>query len=1206
MPSSNATLRALAAITDAAEFERLASSVLRAAVPKLYANLSHPGVSPESGKTVRAPFDNVGWAEMQGESRFVCAAHTSCEQSGLRGKWLHDPATVKTRKAGSKPTQEAGDLVKGLEKIHELRALHPGVKVTFALTTNRETPAEVRSAAEQMAKDGDIDLDIWSASRLAQFLDTSAEGQVVRNQFLGTPIERVSRTLLVAAGLKSMSDHLQLPTEREYVQRAVVSIPAAHCLVVGASGMGKTSLCARQARGLLSAGQPALVLKHEHVHSATTMADAIELELRRQYPNLEAKAGPRALEVSADGGPMLVLVEDINRSEQPASVLNKLMAWTRSSSSGTWRLLCPVWPRYFDAIESKKEAFKTVEVLELGHYTDGDARDALRRRFATVGRSVDETEIARLATSLGNDPLLIGLYDAGHNGATRDVVSDYVDEKTTLIASAIGLMRSDVEERVDWLIEQMLLRREHAPTWAQIKEWSANGEHLSVLRSVMQDGSVLRLQQGERLASRHDRVLSYLFERVAAKRLRSSSLDTTFLDDPFIAESVGSGVVRVAAPEEALLDLMVRSPGVGFYALQAATEAQSSYLNVALSAAKTWLQKPDVLGDSALERRAVAASILAEIDSPLVLELVEFFPTSMQKHYYLLAARLRNGDAQAGLDMLAKYDLGSYVKGQRELLARAIRTSGDAMQALVAQVLCESSPSDLQRNGALHLAGYLATPVLAKAIRHSWTTDPRPRISYYLWAASRCCSAEVEETLGPVLDAWESLPEERGEGQSINDVPADSVRQAFKSHPPTAESVRYLIARAASSKKLAWPVTYLLKVVDLPDAAEYVSRYVAGMAAGQSRPRFHDVDWGDGLRAGLREMSSLTKERLLELALSEGNAPPLRKAAFDFWAAGLARDDVSVARSIGSDSLLYHRALLARVSRRDMTASEELNRMIEAKPSYWLQATRYFLPNDFLPVLARVMDKHSITPYVGIEEWTAELVAEVLLRIEPDQAEALLAQRWSGLGGRDKFVQVALLLATPKLLKLVAASVADSKAPKELFNYFMTHAEIWTGLQHGLNRPSQIRGLLPYLQFLSASDIRDVWRSCTENGWVELRQREVDPLVKVIPEREEYLEGEPVGTGELDTALSRHPVWTHEWLRRQMERGVRRDAALTAALQWATAKGTPEAVRLACDIFGEEATRSEFLMLEEFAREHNNLHIDVERVRFSVWRRTLT
>lgn len=56
---------------------------------------------------------------------------------------------------------------------------------------------------------------------------------------------------------------------------------------------------------------------------------------------------------------------------------------------------------------------------------------------------------------------------------------------------------------------------------------------------------------------------------------------------------------------------------------------------------------------------------------------------------------------------------------------------------------------------------------------------------------------------------------------------------------------------------------------------------------------------------------------------------------------------------------------------------------------------------------ARVMDKLAATAHEGDAQWTASIVAESLLRIDPAHAEELLIEPWNSLGNRDTFVQLA-------------------------------------------------------------------------------------------------------------------------------------------------------------------------------------------------------
>ena len=238
MMSSTETIRRLAEMTDVSAFERIAAAVLRAANPSVYENMAHPGVQP-GGKTVKAPFDNVGWLNLpSGQSQLVCAAHTT-EQKDLTGKWLHDPSTVKVRKPGGKPTKPAGDLVKGIEEIEKLRMTSPGLKVTYALTSNIEVALKLRAAAEQMALAADIELDVWSVSRIAHFLDTDPTGQVIRRSHLGLHVELMSHELLLEIGARSIRDYFPYLSLQDAVHRDDFGLGCSDLLVVGESGMGK-------------------------------------------------------------------------------------------------------------------------------------------------------------------------------------------------------------------------------------------------------------------------------------------------------------------------------------------------------------------------------------------------------------------------------------------------------------------------------------------------------------------------------------------------------------------------------------------------------------------------------------------------------------------------------------------------------------------------------------------------------------------------------------------------------------------------------------------------------------------------------------------------------------------------------------------------------------------------------------------------------
>src|SRR5258707_15400339 len=105
---SGDTIRHLASITDEGVFERLATAILRKVDP-IYTLVSHPGINAE-GKTVKSPVDGIAFVPGAVPPHMIVIHHTITATKDLDGKWLHDPATVKTRVKGGKPPEPAGDV----------------------------------------------------------------------------------------------------------------------------------------------------------------------------------------------------------------------------------------------------------------------------------------------------------------------------------------------------------------------------------------------------------------------------------------------------------------------------------------------------------------------------------------------------------------------------------------------------------------------------------------------------------------------------------------------------------------------------------------------------------------------------------------------------------------------------------------------------------------------------------------------------------------------------------------------------------------------------------------------------------------------------------------------------------------------------------------------------------------------------------------
>lgn len=1218
------TIQQLATITDAAQFERIATSVLRSANPRLYANLSHQGVNTD-GKTVKAPLDNMGWVRVDGEPMFVAGAHTTASRDDLERKWLHDPATVKPRSASKKTTQPAGDLVKALGEISKLREQRPGLRATLALTCNREEPSNVRLQAEGLADEASVALDIWSVSRIAQYLDTTPEGQAIRYAYLGTQVNLLSKEELLRAGALSLTARNSPTDINTLIARDGAFGGTGHVLLSGASGMGKTTICIEILRNALAEGQPGIILNDQTVRNATSIEEAIDIELRRYLPRLESLAGAKALDLCTELKPFVVVVEDISRAENTISLLNKLATWALhgisqrdGSARRKWRLLCPIWPRFLAGLERSKEVNNAGMVHIIGLYLEDDAREAVKRRGEALGHPQNDLSAAAIARALGRDPLLIGLYDFSGAAHAQDVIAQYVSREFDSVALSSGLTITDLETAVNALMSAMLQQRRLNPTWRQVQVWLGEGDVLKALRALVERGGVLRLSKGserEVIELRHDRVLHSLLANLIAPRMEAD-LHASYLSDPYFAEFAGTAASLATLDPAHLQVLMCGSPLVAFYAFRHAVQRGSDYAVSAARAIEEWICMEPTRAQTFSTRRARGLQILSEIDSPTVLELTSKFPRD-DFHHPLFEARFRNGDLSAALNWLTEYPFEVQFGGRQELVDHVRNKYGHGLVRAVEKVLEDPTSTIRARRGALYLTGYLADPTLAKAVRTAWQlTEPKERdLVAFLWAAARACGDEASSTLGPVCDVWEALPEREDAVASEpnrSSLAAHGLSWKFRDHVPRA-ALPYFVQRARQSEALKWPITYMLRGIDDPVAVQHEVEYLAERSREAEGTNgivdyFLKNEWHRQTEKHGREMSKESKQCLLNLALNPKSDLHLRKHALSLWEISVSTEDLDIARAIKEGDALHDTAVWARVRRRDLTVISELLEKINENPCYWWQAGRYIWADELTVALdasLRRLAHASEQKHDEIGEW---IFPELLLRIDRATAERLLLAVWPKVRTLPSFVQVALCLATPKLIELANAAISEAPEPHKLFEHFSFTAGLRTSGRAGFTYPAQLDAVRPHLNLFSESDIIQLWEVCNERNWRQFRKANLDPILLAFqsPQSARLAIGESVDMSALEDDLAGKHSWTYLWVEHQQRKGAEREQLFAALLQWVQEKGNAAALAVAGQIFSNDATRAEFARFEEVAASIDGREAILEETKFDVFHRTLT
>lgn len=1200
MTTPNSTIKKLAEITDAGLFERLATDVLRSCKPSLYESLSHPGVNSD-GKTVKAPLDGISWVRDADGDRVIAAAHSTDKQSDIRKKWLHDPTTVKPRKAGGKPTAPEGDLRKAIREIGTFRANQPDLQATVALTSNREPDQESIVAAQKLATDAHIDLDIWSASRIAQYLD-SADGQWTRKIYLGDSVEFVSTELLQSCAQRCLFKYAYMLNSAELVDRNnSVEQSSGHTLLVGSSGVGKTTIALQILKRHAEDGGTGLVIPHETVILATSLVEAIDIELRKLEPYLQPNSGHQALSLATESLPFVVVIEDANVASDSPMVLNKVVGWVLSGKADPvtqWRLVCPVWPQYVDSLEQKlKEAHGSM-LQAVDVYTDEQAEEAIRKKSLAAGCKLLPATVSSIAKALGNDPLLIALYDFSSSPDAAKVVETYVEKELEIVASnSANLHRSDVKDAVDSLVRHMLAGRRLNPSLREIKDWfRQEPEQLQTLRLVFKSGSVLRLapRNGEDiLTPRHDRVLLSLFSCIMGEDLRNGRLSEGYLTDPFYSEAVGSAILSAQLETDKFGWLMQANPLSLFHAFHLATKTVSTIFPAIVQIIRDWLSNMESHGERFRSVRFRALQILAATDAPEVLMLTDLFPIG-DRYNNWCQARFRNGDIGAGLRLLTMYDLGVQIQGRRELLSHIFARFGSKIIEPLQNILTTQYLDDRNKKGSLLLAGYLGDPALASAIRTSWFCDnPSDRnLMAYLWATARCCGGDTENTLELVCDAWAELPEDEdrsGISLSRSSLAAYGLDWEFRNYPPLA-AIPYFVQRASSDDRLEWPITYMLRDFDHPVAIEHIVKFLAERDRN-SQPGTYSHSANvllDGWERRQREhgirMSVASKTRLIELAFDSANDLSLRMSAFRTWEVSKSPGDLDQIWEINKTSDLYEKAIWARVRREDKTVIPELIELIPTNPRYWWQAGRYLWSVEMTEALHRSIKNVADCLKANHDtETDAEwILSERVMEIDQRSAERILLQEWEGLKYSPRFVQVALYCATPQLVNLAKDAIAQAVKPAEFLNHVTMHMGCKTQGRTGINRLEQVRLLCDYADLLLEHDIYTLWEICNKRGWIEFRRTYLDDKLAQTEHFGRHISN-TIDFSDLDKAIEgKVPGATSFWIENHIRDGKTLLELMDGLFGWLEMHRTVRGLEVIADIFHASARRCDLERLQRY------------------------
>ncbi|WP_198597173.1 ATP-binding protein, partial [Vibrio splendidus] len=386
MANTNQTIKKLSEFKDAAKFERLATAYLRASNPNKYQDTSHLGVNPK-GSTVKAPLDGFATYEENGELGIAGLEHTTTEINKLHDKFLKDLSTVKPKDPKKGATGTEGDLRKSIDVINTYRTQYPDIKrATVALVSTLDPKPNTILDAKALAKSNNIDLEIHGGTRIADYLDTTAKGQYLRKLYLGENPDKLSLELLRDITEKQIEEYSKFIDTQLIAQRTHNQFEVSHHkFLVGESGVGKSIIASELLKTNFENGSAGIFLSEKFVAELNSLEEAITRQLALFESTLDNDAGAMALELCPTHLPFVIVIEDVNNSDNPIKLLQKILKWIPKEHLIKWRLVCPVYPTYIDSLKHDEKERINEFTEYVGNYSTKEAVEAIKLKVAKSG-----------------------------------------------------------------------------------------------------------------------------------------------------------------------------------------------------------------------------------------------------------------------------------------------------------------------------------------------------------------------------------------------------------------------------------------------------------------------------------------------------------------------------------------------------------------------------------------------------------------------------------------------------------------------------------------------------------------------------------------------------------------------------------------------------------------------------------------------------
>jgi hypothetical protein len=257
-------------------------------------------------------------------------------------------------------------------------------------------------------------------------------------------------------------------------------------LLVGESGSGKSVVSAQIFEARCEANELCFWLPAEYLESSATIEEALIRGILGIQRDLWPGAAGQVLNLLSRESRLTLIIDDVNRTRDPAYSVRKLIAWLYPRDDGDpmrnslpTHVLCPVWPVTADQFSARADKGVAWRHIHLGVMDPAEAHAAIRKAASVAARALSPLDVESVSAHLGHDPYTIGLWAellAADSTASPFELANNVQEKffceaLARASAASALPAYTIDAALKSLGAEMLQGRELQPTNGTIEGW---------------------------------------------------------------------------------------------------------------------------------------------------------------------------------------------------------------------------------------------------------------------------------------------------------------------------------------------------------------------------------------------------------------------------------------------------------------------------------------------------------------------------------------------------------------------------------------------------------------------------------------------------------------------------------------------------------------------------------------------------------------